>query len=104
MEAYDRRGSDRTWHVVDAVGRVAESRGVSMAEVALAWVNNRPAVVSTIIGARTTDQLQVNLRAAGLELSTEECAALDEASDLHASDYPYGELGLDQRDRDLAGG
>jgi aryl-alcohol dehydrogenase-like predicted oxidoreductase len=104
MEAYDRRGSDRTWRVIDAVGHVAESRGLSMAEVALAWVNNRPAVASTIIGARTTEQLQTNLRAAGLELEAEEYALLTQASDLHATDYPYGELGVDQRDRALAGG
>ncbi len=104
MEAYDRRGSERTWRVVDAVGRVAESRGVSMAEVALAWVNNRPAVVSTIIGARTTGQLETNLRAAGLELTAEECSLLDEASDLRATDYPYGEMGLNQRARRLGGG
>ena len=104
MEAYDRRGSDRTWRVIDAVAQVADSRGRSMAEVALAWVNNRPAVASTIIGARTTEQLETNLRAAGLELSAEENAALDKASDLDASDYPYGELGIDQRDRALDGG
>jgi len=104
MEAYDRRGSDRTWRVIDAVAQVADSRGRSMAEVALAWVNNRPPVASTIIGARTTEQLETNLRAAGLELSAEENAALDKASDLDASDYPYGELGIDQRDRALGGG
>ncbi|WP_299440879.1 aldo/keto reductase [uncultured Phycicoccus sp.] len=104
MEAYDRRGSERTWRVIDAVDQVATSRGLSMAEVALAWVNNRPAVVSTIIGARTTEQLRTNLRAAGVELTTEEYALLDDASDLGAADYPYGEMGLQQRARDLAGG
>jgi aryl-alcohol dehydrogenase-like predicted oxidoreductase len=104
MEAYERRGTERTWHVVEAVQQVAEGRGVSMAEVALAWVNNRPAVTSSIIGARTTEQLETNLRAADLQLSSEECAVLDEASDPHATDYPYGELGVDQRSRDLAGG
>jgi aryl-alcohol dehydrogenase-like predicted oxidoreductase len=104
MEAYDRRGSDRTWRVIDAVETIAENRAISMAEVALAWVNNRPGVVSTILGARTTQQLDTNLRAAGLELSTEEQAVLDEASDLQATDYPYGELGVDQRGRKLAGG
>ena len=104
MEAYDRRGSGRTWRVIDAVDRVAKDRGLSMAEVALAWVNNRPAVVSTIIGARTTEQLQANLRAAGLELSSEEYAKLDEASDLAPGDYPYGELGVEQRSRELSGG
>ena len=104
MEAYERRGTERTWRVVDAVQQVAEGRGVSMAEVALAWVNNRPAVTSSIIGARTTEQLETNLRAAALQLSSEELAVLDEASDLYATDYPYGELGVDQRSRDLAGG
>ncbi len=103
MEAYDRRGTERTWRIVEAVQQIAENRGISMAEVALAWVNNRPAVVSTIMGARTTEQLETNLRAAGLELSAEEYTALDAASELGATDYPYGELGLEQRSRNLAG-
>ena len=104
MEAWDRRGTERTWRVIDAVERVAEDRAFSMAEVALAWVTNRPGVTSTILGARTLEQLETNLRAAELELSSEETAALDEASDLQATDYPYGELGVDQRGRELAGG
>ncbi|WP_433303586.1 aldo/keto reductase [Actinoplanes sp. CA-030573] len=101
MEAWDRRGTDRTWDVVEAVQQVAEARGVSMAEVALAWVTDRPAVTSTILGARTTDQLEANLKAAGLHLTAEETAALDEASDLRPTDYPYGPLGIDQRSRAL---
>lgn len=103
MEAWERRGTERTWDVIDAVQRVAEQRAVSMAEVALAWVTDRPAVTSTILGARTLDQLETNLLAAELHLSAEETASLDAASDLHASDYPYGEMGLDQRDRTLGG-
>ena len=93
----------RSWNVIDAVQKVAEDRGVSMAEVALAWVTDRPGVTSTILGARTMEQLETNLRAADLHLSAEESAMLDQASDLHASDYPYGEMGIDQRSRDLAG-
>lgn len=104
MEAWDRRGTDRTWNVVEAVERVARARGISMAEVALAWVNDRPAVTSTILGARTVAQLDTNLKAAGLHLSDDETAALNIASDLHTPDYPYGELGIDQRSRNLAGG
>jgi aryl-alcohol dehydrogenase (NADP+) len=99
MEAWDRRGTDRTWDVIDAVQGVAEARGVSMAEVALAWVTDRPGVTSTILGARTLDQLQANLSSAGLHLSAEETAALDDASDLRPTDYPYGPLGIDQRSR-----
>jgi aryl-alcohol dehydrogenase-like predicted oxidoreductase len=83
---------------------VAEDRGISMAEVALAWVTDRPAVTSTILGARTVEQLETNLRAADLHLTVEERAALDQASDLHANDYPYGEMGIGQRSRNLAGG
>ncbi len=102
MEAYDRRGTVRTWDIVDAVQQVAETRGVSMAEVALAWVTDRPGVTSTILGARTLAQLETNLKAADLHLSAEETTALDQASDLGASDYPYGEMGIQQRSRTLA--
>ncbi len=101
MEAYDRRGTERTWNVIDAVQKVAEDRGVSMAEIAIAWLTDRPAVTSTILGARTLSQLETNLRAAGLHLTPAETAALDAASDPHPTDYPYGELGVEQRARHL---
>jgi aryl-alcohol dehydrogenase-like predicted oxidoreductase len=104
MEAYGRRGTERTWNVIDAVQKVAEDRGVSMAEVALAWVTGRPAVTSTILGARTMSQLETNLRSAQLHLTAAETAALDAASDPHPADYPYGELGVEQRARSLPGG
>jgi aryl-alcohol dehydrogenase-like predicted oxidoreductase len=101
MEAWDRRGTDRTWDVIDAVQTVAEARGVSMAEVALSWVTDRPGVTSTILGARTLDQLDVNLQAAGLHLTASETAALDSASDPAPADYPYGEPGVGQRGRTI---
>ncbi|MBV9207867.1 MAG: aldo/keto reductase [Actinobacteria bacterium] len=104
MEAWDRRGTDRTWNVIDAVQKIAEDRGVSMAEVALAWVTDRPGVSSTILGARTLGQLEANLRAAGLHLTPAETAALDTASAPPVPDYPYGELGVEQRARRLPGG
>ena len=105
MEAYDRRNTEAfTWGVIDAVQTVAERRGVAMAQVALAWVTDRPAVTSTILGARTLDQLEDNLSAGDLHLDEDETAALDRASVPVVHDYPYGELGVDQRDRKLAGG
>jgi aryl-alcohol dehydrogenase-like predicted oxidoreductase len=72
--------------------------------IALAWVSDRPAVTSTILGARTAGQLETNLRAADLHLGPAETAALNAASDPQSADYPYGELGVQQRDRRLAGG
>src|SRR5215470_16321879 len=104
MEAYDRRGTERTWRVIDVVRKIATGRGVSMAEVAVAWVTARPGVTSTILGARTLEQLETNLRAADLHLNRQETAELDAASDLRPTDYPYGELGLEQRSRRLTGG
>jgi aryl-alcohol dehydrogenase-like predicted oxidoreductase len=104
MEAYDRRGTERTWRVIDAVRKIAAARDVTMAEVALAWVTDRPAVSSTILGARSTEQLEANLRAADLHLTAAETAGLDAASDPDPPDYPYGELGAEQRRRSLPGG
>jgi aryl-alcohol dehydrogenase-like predicted oxidoreductase len=105
VEGYDRRSSvERTWDVVDAVREVADGRGCTMAQVALAWVTDRPTVTSTILGARTMEQLEDDLGAAGLHLSDEETARLDAASDPGAADYPYGGPGTEQRSRKLEGG
>ena len=102
MEAYGpRNAQERTWRVIDAVATIAEGRGVSMSQVALAWVADRPAVTSVILGARTIAQLDDNLGAADLHLSPEETALLSEASAPQVSDYPYGQPGIDQRARDL---
>jgi aryl-alcohol dehydrogenase-like predicted oxidoreductase len=102
MEAWDRRGTEQTWNVIEAVQRVAEQREISMSEVALAWVHDRPGVTSTILGARTVAQLETNLRAVGLRLNADETAVLDAASDPHVSDYPYGPMGVEQRGRVIA--
>jgi len=105
VEAYDRRGRvERTWDVVDAVREVAEGRGATMAQVALAWLVDRPPVSSVILGARTLEQLEDNLGAAGLHLSAEETTRLDTASDPGAADYPYGGPGQEQRSRRVEGG
>jgi aryl-alcohol dehydrogenase-like predicted oxidoreductase len=105
VEAYDRRSRvERTWAVVEEVRAVAEERGASMAQVALAWLLDRPAMTSVILGARTVEQLEDNLAAVDLRLSEEESARLDEVSDPGAADYPYGVPGVEQRGRSIRGG
>jgi aryl-alcohol dehydrogenase (NADP+) len=105
MEAYEaRNANERTWRITDAVAAVAEARGVSRAEVALAWVRDRPAVTSVILGARTPAQLAENLRAAGLVLEPSETASLDAASAPEAGVYPYGPQAIAQRHRNIEGG
>jgi len=102
MEAYaPRNAQERTWQVIEALRQVAEGRGVSLSQVALAWVADRPAVTSVILGARTLEQLDDNLAAADLHLSEKETAQLDEASSPIVSDYPYGVPGVQQRSRSL---
>ena len=102
MEAYGpRNAQERTWQVIDAVREVAEGRGVPMSQVALAWVADRPAVTSVILGARTMEQLEDNLGAAGLHLSDKETALLTEAGAPIVADYPYGAPGADQRSRTI---
>ncbi len=59
--------TERDWDVIEAVSGVAAELGVGSAEVALAWVRSRPAVTSTLVGARTMEQLRSNL--ASLEVT-----------------------------------
>jgi aryl-alcohol dehydrogenase-like predicted oxidoreductase len=102
VEAYDRRSVvERTWDVIDAVSRLASARAVSIAQVALAWLVDRPGVTSIILGARTVEQLDDNLGAVGLHLTAEEIGVLDEVSDPGVGDYPYGGPGREQRSREL---
>ena len=92
MEAYDRRGTDRTWRVIDAVQKVAEDRGRVHGR-GRHRVGDGPARRQLDHPRRPhREPLDANLRAAGLRLSASETAALDAASDPHPADYPYGGL------------
>ncbi len=73
--------------VLDAMEPVAAAHGVSVAQVALAWLLQRPEVTSIIAGAKRPDQLADNLAAADLRLGEDEVAALDAASAL-PPEYP----------------
>lgn len=102
MENYaDRNAEERTWQVIDAVNEVATKRGVSMSQIALSWLVDRPAVTSVILGARTLEQLEDNLGAADLHLSEEETRQLTDVSAPRLDPYPYGEPGVNQRSRSI---
>lgn len=77
----------RAWDVVDAMRPIAQARGVSVAQVALAWLLHQPQVTSVIVGAKRPEQLADNLNAAGVRLSAEELASIEAASRLPA-EYP----------------
>lgn len=64
--------------VVERVAGIASARGVSRAQVALAWVLSKPVVTAPIIGASKPQHLTDALAAVSLKLSAEEIAALEE--------------------------
>jgi aryl-alcohol dehydrogenase-like predicted oxidoreductase len=92
-------GTERNWATIDAVRQIADQIGATPSQVALSWVTNRPAVSSTIIGARTMKQLNDNLAAAELQLDPEAISQLDKVSAPTADEYPYGRFGSLQRER-----
>jgi aryl-alcohol dehydrogenase-like predicted oxidoreductase len=74
------RDQDKLYDIVDVLVAVAAARGASPAQVALAWLLDRPAVTSVIVGARTSEQLTDNLGAASLSLTADELARLEQVS------------------------
>jgi aryl-alcohol dehydrogenase (NADP+) len=86
-EAWGRRATARNWAIVEAVERVARQTGRSMAQVALNWLLTRPGVTAPILGARTPEQLDDNLGAAGWRLEPAQLALLDRPSRL-PPEYP----------------
>jgi aryl-alcohol dehydrogenase-like predicted oxidoreductase len=76
------------YRVVDAIDEVAKETGKSVPQIALNWLLQRPTVSSVILGARTEQQLMQNLDAIGWNLTSEQVAKLDAASDVTPV-YPY---------------
>ena len=94
---------ERGYEVIEVMRPIAEAHGVSVAQVALAWLLHQPAVTSVIVGAKRQEQLADNLKAVDVDLSGDELAALDTVSKLPA-EYPgwMFERQQEQR-RDLLG-
>lgn len=78
---------DRAYACIDVMRSIAEARRVSVAQIALSWILHQPVVTSVIVGAKRLDQLDDNIAAAQVRLSTQELKALDEVSSLPA-EYP----------------
>jgi aryl-alcohol dehydrogenase-like predicted oxidoreductase len=72
--------SEETFAALDLLRRISEKLGASMAAVALAWVRQQPEVTSTIIGARSVEQLDANLASLDVTISDQHLAELDDAT------------------------
>ena len=79
--------------VLDALRPMAADKGVSVAQLALAWLLHQPRVTSVLVGAKRLDQLEDNLGAADVTFTADELRALGEASAL-PPEYPGWMLGL----------
>lgn len=75
----DSKDTPQNWAVLDVLREVAGDLGLPPAQVALAWLLDRPGVDTVLVGARTPDQLAGNLAAAGTGLPADARARLDEA-------------------------
>ena len=78
---------ERAWDCVDVMRPMAQSRGVSVAQIALAWLLHQPQVTSAIVGAKRPEQLADNIAATQVTLSTDELEMISSASKL-PPEYP----------------
>ncbi|WP_427965974.1 aldo/keto reductase [Altererythrobacter sp.] len=78
---------DRAYDAVDVMREIAEEKGRSVPQIALAWLLAKPAVTTVIVGAKRIGQLDDNLGSVDVELSDDEMARLDACCPL-PSEYP----------------
>jgi len=83
----DRTDMDKLYRLIELMRPMAESRGIGIASIAIAWLLQRDFVSTVIIGAKQSDQLAQNLAASDVVLAAEEIALLAAASALKP-EYP----------------
>jgi diketogulonate reductase-like aldo/keto reductase len=76
------------WRIVGCLVEIAEARGATPAQVALAWLLTRPAISSLVVGGRTESQFTENFGAVSMTLARDELTKLDDVSRLPLI-YPY---------------
>ncbi len=85
------------YRVVDALDEVAKETGKTVPQIALNWLLSRPSVSNVIIGARNEEQLKQNLGAVGWNLSKEQIAKLDRASQITPTSPYWHQLRFKER-------
>ena len=91
---------DKTFTILDNLRPMAEAKGASVAQLALAWLLHQPVVTSVIIGAKKMEQLEDNLKSVDVQLTPEELTQLDEVSKLNP-EYPGWMLDFTGGDRQI---
>ncbi len=78
---------ERAYDCIDVMRDIAETKRVSVAQIALAWLLHQRVVTSVIVGAKKVEQLDDNIAATGVSLTADELAKLDQVSTL-PEEYP----------------
>lgn len=89
---------ERAWKILDVIAPIAKAHNCSAARIALAWLLAKQVVTSIVIGTKRKDQLDDNIAAIELQLSSDEINQLDEASTL-PPEYPGWMLDTQGADR-----
>ncbi|MFD2421797.1 aldo/keto reductase [Amycolatopsis pigmentata] len=89
---------EHAFAIIEAMRPMANARGVSVAQIAIAWLLAQEVVTSVIIGARRIDQLEDNIAATKVVLSAEELVTLDSVSAL-TSEYPEWSFAMQRANR-----
>jgi len=89
---------ERAFDILDLLQPMAETKGVTVARLALAWLLHQEAVTTVIIGAKRLDQLEDNLQASEVKFTPDELQQLDQASQL-PQEYPGWMYVMQGRDR-----
>ncbi len=91
---------EKAFDIIDVMEPIAKAKGISVAQLALAWLLHQPAVTTVIIGAKKMDQLEDNLKAIDVQLTADDLQQLDEVSKLQP-EYPGWMLERQGADRKL---
>ena len=88
---YRRRMNDAIWDVIEGLGAIAKEKHVSLSQLSLAWVMQQPGVTSPIIGPRTMEQLDDNLKAVDVTITDDDRKAIDRVIRPGTNVSPYYE-------------
>jgi aryl-alcohol dehydrogenase-like predicted oxidoreductase len=89
---------DKAFRIVDALTPMASAKGASIAQLAIAWLLHQSVVTSVIIGAKSVDQLDDNIKSIDIKFSADELNTLEEVSKL-GPEYPGWMLEFTAGDR-----
>jgi aryl-alcohol dehydrogenase-like predicted oxidoreductase len=78
---------EKTYDIIDVIIKIGKHHNASAAAIALAWVRQQPGITSTIIGAKTVEQLNDNIKSTEIVLSDDDLKKIDEVSAL-SKEYP----------------